>query len=130
MTLSYHHNNDGSSLNKNCCPDPLYPAVLNTLFYCAVERTGAAMSTAKINEFVIMTFLEACNNNMFHHLWMSVDTWAKAIAHVYCIAPLLTYNGKMLATAVAKNTALTVALNTKAPVNDDTISLHHKILPP
>ena len=55
----------------------------------------------------------------------------EGISHVYCISPLLTYNGKMLVKAVSKNTALTAALNAKAPVNDsDSISLHRNILQP
>ena len=68
---------------------------------------------------------------MFHHRWMSAGTWAKAIAHVYCISPLLTYDGEMLVNAVAKIKPLPAALNAISPVNDSgSISLHRNILLP
>ena len=52
-------------------------------------------------DFIVSSFKEACQNNEFHHRWMTADTWAKLIVKYYKLSNDVAYNGKQLVRALA-----------------------------
>jgi len=52
-------------------------------------------------DFIVSSFKEACQNNEFHHRWMTADTWAKVIVKYYKLSNDVAYNGKQIVRALA-----------------------------
>jgi len=52
------------------------------------------IQTSPNGQFAVAAFLEACCVEAFHGRWMSADTWADLIQHVFSLAPEMKFTGK------------------------------------
>ena len=74
------------------------------IFWCSTELPAKMTSwlhSFQSSNFIIASFREACRNAVFHHKWMSAQTWAEVIAHQYNLSDEKQYNGKDLVKALS-----------------------------
>jgi hypothetical protein len=64
-------------------------------------RNGRSVDSIS-KDYIINSFLNACCNTVFHHRWMTVDTWSELIVNYYKPSSAIQFNGKTLLNAVSK----------------------------
>jgi hypothetical protein len=70
-------------------------------------------------KFITGYFLEAARNTRFHHVWMSVDTWAELIVMYYQLAPDLIFTGSDLVEAIRRLKWLDPLIDSERTIKED-----------